>query len=39
MRAEYKDDPGFRTIGGYPGAPFVEAGMKGVNGRVEDSPP
>ena len=36
MRAEYKDDPGYCTIGGYLGVLFIEAGMKGVNGRVED---
>src|SRR2546430_7678060 len=36
MRAEYKDDPGYCTIGGYLGVLFVEAGMKGVNRRVED---
>ena len=38
MRAEYKDDPGYCTIGGYGGALFVEAGLKGVSGRVEDKP-
>ena len=38
MRAEYKDDPGYCTIGGYLGVLFVEAGLKGVNGRVEDKP-
>ena len=36
MRAEYKEDPGFCTIGGYLAVLFLEAGMKGVNGRVED---
>src|SRR5258705_4355706 len=36
MRAEYKDDPGYCTIGGYLGVLFIEAGIKGVNGRVED---
>src|SRR5436189_24175 len=36
MRAEYKDDPGYCTIGGYLGVLFLEAGMKAVNGRVED---
>ena len=36
MRAEYKDDPGYCTIGGYLGVLFIEAGMKGVNGKVED---
>ena len=36
MRAEYKDDPGYCTIGGYLGVLFVEAGLKGVGGRVED---
>ncbi len=36
MRAEYKEDPGYCTIGGYLGALFLEAGMKAVNGRVED---
>jgi branched-chain amino acid transport system substrate-binding protein len=36
MRAEYKDDPGYCTIGGYLGALFLEAGMKAVNGRIED---
>jgi len=36
MRAEYKEDPGFCTIGGYLAGLFLEAGMKGVNGRVED---
>jgi branched-chain amino acid transport system substrate-binding protein len=36
MRAEYKDDPGFCTIGGYLSALFLEAGMKTVNGRIED---
>src|SRR5438093_2147699 len=38
MRAEYKDDPGYCTIGGYLGVLFIEAGMKGVNGKVEDKP-
>src|SRR5438445_10329078 len=36
MRAEYKDDPGYCTIGGSLGVLFIEAGMKGVNGRAED---
>jgi branched-chain amino acid transport system substrate-binding protein len=36
MRAEYKEDPGYCTIGGYLGALFLEAGMKTVNGRIED---
>ena len=36
MRAEYKEDPGYCTIGGYLGALFLEAGMKAVNGRIED---
>jgi branched-chain amino acid transport system substrate-binding protein len=36
MRAEYKDDPGYCTIGGYLGVLFLEAGMKAVNGRIED---
>ena len=36
MRAEYKEDPGFCTIGGYLGVLFLEAGLKAVNGRVED---
>ena len=36
MRAEYKEDPGYCTIGGYLGALFIEAGMKAVNGRIED---
>ena len=36
MRAEYKEDPGYCTIGGYLGALFLEAGMKTVNGRLED---
>ena len=26
MRAEYKDDPGYCTIGGYLGVLFIEAG-------------
>ena len=36
MRAEYKEDPGYCTIGGYLGALFLEAGMKAVSGRIED---
>jgi branched-chain amino acid transport system substrate-binding protein len=36
MRAEYREDPGYCTIGGYLGALFLEAGMKTVNGRIED---
>lgn len=36
MRAEYKEDPGYCTIGGYLGVLFLEAGAKAVNGRVED---
>ena len=36
MRAQYKDDPGFCTIGGYLSVLFLEAGMKAVNGRIED---
>ena len=36
MRAEYKEDPGCCTIGGYLGALFLEAGMRAVNGRIED---
>src|SRR2546426_1002249 len=36
MRAEYKDDPGYCTIGGYLGVLFIEAGMKGVNGKIEE---
>jgi branched-chain amino acid transport system substrate-binding protein len=36
MRAEYKEDPGYCTIGGYLGVLFLEAGMKAVNGRIED---
>ena len=36
MRAEYKEDPGYCTIGGYLGVLFLEAGMKAVNGKIED---
>lgn len=36
MRAEYKEDPGYCTIGGYLGVLFLEAGLKAVNGRIED---
>jgi ABC-type branched-subunit amino acid transport system substrate-binding protein len=36
MRAEYKDDPGYCTIGGSLGVLFVDAGLKGAGGRVED---
>ena len=36
MRAAYKDDPGYCTIGGYLGVLFVEAGLKGAGGRIED---
>jgi branched-chain amino acid transport system substrate-binding protein len=36
MRAEYKEDPGFCATGGYLGGLFLEAGLKGVNGRAED---
>ena len=38
MRAEYKEDPGYCTIGGYLGILFLEAAMKSVQGRVEDRP-
>ena len=36
MRGEYKEDPGYCTIGGYLGMLFLEAGMKAVQGRIED---
>ena len=36
MRAEYKEDPGYCTIGGYLGVLFLEAWMKAVAGRIED---
>ena len=36
MCAEYKEDPGYWTIGSYLGVLFLEAGTKAVNGRVED---
>ena len=36
MRAEYKEDPGYCTIGGYLGVLFLEAGMKAVTGGIED---
>jgi branched-chain amino acid transport system substrate-binding protein len=38
MRAEYKEDPGYCTIGGYLGILFLEAAMKSVQGRLEDRP-
>jgi len=36
MRAEYKEDPGYCTIGGYLGVLFLESALKTVNGRIED---
>jgi branched-chain amino acid transport system substrate-binding protein len=36
MRAEYREDPGYCTIGGYLGVLFLEAGLKAVNGKIED---
>jgi hypothetical protein len=32
MRAEYEEDPGYCTIGGYLGILFLEAAMKGASG-------
>ena len=36
MRAEYKEDPGYCTIGGYLGVLFLESALKTVSGRIED---
>jgi branched-chain amino acid transport system substrate-binding protein len=36
MRAEYKDDPGYYSIGAYGAALMLEQAVKAVNGKVED---
>jgi branched-chain amino acid transport system substrate-binding protein len=36
MRAEYKEDPGYYSIGAYGAALMLEQAVKAVNGKVED---
>jgi branched-chain amino acid transport system substrate-binding protein len=36
MQSEFKDEPGFCAISGYMGGVFLEAGVKAVNGKIED---